>query len=81
MQNKPNFQKVQMVISLVNTRNYNNEQRTMNYSKQTQPNPILTRVTSHGARATTQKACTELVEVSNEKALWIEDRGGDEQFR
>jgi len=41
MQNKPNFQNFQMVISLVNTRNYNNEQRTMNYSKQTQSNPIL----------------------------------------
>ena len=41
MRNEPNFQNFQMVIRLVNTRNYNNEQRTMNYSKQTQSNPIL----------------------------------------
>jgi len=39
MQNKPNFQNVQMVVTAVYTMNYNNEQRTMNYAKQTQSNP------------------------------------------
>jgi len=38
-QYKPNSRKAQMVVSLVKTRNYNNEQRTMYYSKQTQSNP------------------------------------------
>jgi hypothetical protein len=41
MQNKPNFQKTEMVVNLVKTMTNNNEQRTMNYSKQTQSNPIL----------------------------------------
>ena len=41
MQNKPNFQNAQIVVSLVKTMNYNNKQRTMNYSKQSQSNPIL----------------------------------------
>jgi hypothetical protein len=36
LQNKPNFPHDQMAVSLVKTRNYNNEQRTMNYSKQSQ---------------------------------------------
>jgi hypothetical protein len=39
MQNKPNFQKPKMAVTLVKTMTYNNEQRTMNYSKQTQSNP------------------------------------------
>jgi len=39
MQNKPNFRNVQMAVSLVKTMTNNNEQRTMNYSKQTQSNP------------------------------------------
>ena len=30
-----------MVVTLVKSSNYNNEQRTMNYSKQTQTNPIF----------------------------------------
>jgi len=44
MQNKPNFRNVQMIVTLAKTRNYNNEQRTMYYSKQTQSNPILSAV-------------------------------------
>jgi len=31
MQNKPNFQNFQMFVKLVKSRNYNYEQRTMNY--------------------------------------------------
>ena len=60
MQNKPNFRKAEnfeMVVTLVKTSNYNNEQRTMNYElllKQTQTNPIYSKF-----------ACTEFVEVSN----------------
>jgi hypothetical protein len=41
MQNKPNFQKVKNIVTLVKTMTNNNEQPTMNYSKQTQTNPIL----------------------------------------
>jgi len=41
MQNKPNFQNVQMVVTAVYTTTNNNEQRTTNYSKQTQSHPIL----------------------------------------
>jgi len=40
MQNKPNFRNVQMAVNLVKTMTNNNELRTMNYSKQTQSNPI-----------------------------------------
>ena len=40
MQNKPNFRKVQIAVNLVKTMTNNNEPRTMNYSKQTQSNPI-----------------------------------------
>ena len=36
MQNKPNFRKAKMVVTAVYTMTNNNEQRTMNYSKQTQ---------------------------------------------
>ena len=43
MQNKPNFQNVQMAVSLIKTMTNNNEQRTMNYSKQSQSNPISNR--------------------------------------
>jgi len=40
-QNKPNFRKARMDVSLAITRNYNNEQRTMNdYAKQAKTNPI-----------------------------------------
>jgi len=40
-ENKPNQSqyKAKMKLSFSSTRNYNNEQRTMNYSKQTQSNP------------------------------------------
>ena len=41
MQNKPNFQNFQMVVNLAKTRNYNNEQRTMNYELLFKTNPIL----------------------------------------
>jgi hypothetical protein len=41
MQNKPNFQNVQMAITLVKTMTNSNEQPTTNYSKQTQSNPTL----------------------------------------
>ena len=40
MQNKPNFRYARMAVSLIKTMTNNNEQRTMNYSKQTQSNPI-----------------------------------------
>jgi len=40
MQNKPNFRYTEMPVSLINTMTNNNEQRTMNYSKRTQSNPI-----------------------------------------
>ena len=43
-----------MVVTLVITMTNNNEQRTTNYSKQTQSNPTCSEL-----------ACTELVEVSN----------------
>jgi hypothetical protein len=39
MQNKANFSKPKMVVTLVITMTNNNEQRTANYSKQTQSNP------------------------------------------
>ena len=38
-QNKPNFQKAKMLVTLALTMTNNNEQRTMNWSKQTQSNP------------------------------------------
>ncbi len=48
MQNKPNFQNVQMAVNAVMTMTNNNEPRTMNYAKQSQfipteggTNPIL----------------------------------------
>jgi hypothetical protein len=41
MQNKPNFQKSKMIVTSVTAMTTNNEQRTMNYLKQTQTNPIL----------------------------------------
>ena len=41
MQNKANFSKPKMVVTLVITMTNNNERRTTNYSKQTQTNPIL----------------------------------------
>ena len=41
MQNKPNFRKAKMTVTLVKTMTNNNEPRAMNYSKQTQSNPIL----------------------------------------
>jgi len=41
IQNKPNFRKAKMVVTAVYTMANNNEQRTVNYSKQTQSNPIL----------------------------------------
>jgi len=40
MQNKPNLLDNQMIATLVKTITNNNEQRTTNYSKQTQTNPI-----------------------------------------
>jgi hypothetical protein len=40
MQNKPNFSKPKMVVTAVYTMTNNNEQRTTNYSKQTQTKPI-----------------------------------------
>jgi hypothetical protein len=40
MQNKANLPKPKMVVTLVITVTNNNEQRTTNYSKQTQTNPI-----------------------------------------
>jgi hypothetical protein len=40
MQNKPNFQNTENVITSVITMTNNNEQRTTNYAKQTQSNPI-----------------------------------------
>jgi hypothetical protein len=40
MQNKANFSKPKMVVTLVITMTNNNEQRTTNYSKQTQTKPI-----------------------------------------
>jgi hypothetical protein len=45
MQNKPNFPKPKMVVTLVITVTNNNEQRTTNYSKQTQSNPIANQPT------------------------------------
>ena len=39
IQNKPNFSKPKMVVTLVITMTNNNEQRTMNCSKQTQTKP------------------------------------------
>jgi hypothetical protein len=39
MQNKPNFPKPKMTVTLVKTMTNNNEQRTMNHPKQTQSNP------------------------------------------
>jgi hypothetical protein len=41
MQNKPNSRKVKNALTLVIAMTNNNEQRTANYSKQTQSNPIL----------------------------------------
>jgi len=41
---KPIFRKVKNVVTLVITMTNNNEQRTTNYSKQTQSNPILSAV-------------------------------------
>ena len=40
MQNKPNFKNTKNVITPVITMTNNDEQRTTNYSKQTQSNPI-----------------------------------------
>jgi hypothetical protein len=40
MQNKPNFQNDKNALTLVITMTNNDEQRTMNYPKQTQSNPI-----------------------------------------
>ena len=40
MQNKPNFQNTKNAITSVITMTNNDEQRTMNYLKQTQSNPI-----------------------------------------
>jgi len=40
MQNKPNLLDAKMNVSSVSTKDYSNEQRTMNHSKQTQTNPI-----------------------------------------
>jgi hypothetical protein len=48
IQNKPNFSKPKMVVTLVITMTNNNEQRTTNYSKQTQSNPILPAILSGG---------------------------------
>jgi hypothetical protein len=52
MQNKANFSKPKMVVTAVYTMTNNNEQRTTNYSKQTQSNPI------YGERSRT--TCGEL---------------------
>jgi hypothetical protein len=40
MQNKPNFRKSQMNVSSALTKNYNNEQRTMNNERLRKSNPI-----------------------------------------
>ncbi len=40
MQNKPNFRKARMNVSLAITRNYNNEQRTMNNERLCKTKPI-----------------------------------------
>jgi hypothetical protein len=39
MQNKPNFRNAKMVVTAVYTTTNNNEQRTMNYRKQSQTKP------------------------------------------
>jgi len=62
MQNKPNFRNAQIVVNLVKTRNYNNEQRTMNYSKQTQSNPIYGEQTRPKCSRRGRTTCSELVE-------------------
>ena len=56
MQNKPNFRNAKNTITLVYTMTNNNEQRTMNYLKQTQSNPIL------GSDVFTNDFCTERIE-------------------
>jgi hypothetical protein len=57
MQNKPNFQNVQMAVNLVKTMTNNNEPRTMNYSKQTQSNPILSAEALAKADSKWRKPC------------------------
>jgi hypothetical protein len=44
MQNKPNFQNAKNTITSVITMSNNDEQRIMDYRKQTQSNPILVTV-------------------------------------
>jgi len=46
MQNKPNFSKSQVFITVVLTRNYNEKSTMDTWSKQTQTNPILSRAQS-----------------------------------
>src|SRR4030043_385816 len=41
MQNEPNFQKSQMFITLMKTRNYSEKMKLDTWSKRTQTNPIL----------------------------------------
>jgi len=50
----PISEKPKMVVTLVITMTNNNKQRTMNYSKQTQSNPILSAVLSGVALAKTE---------------------------
>ncbi len=46
-QYKPNFRKARMDVSLAITRNYNNEQRTMNYELLFKTNPIKPNLVRH----------------------------------
>jgi hypothetical protein len=46
MQNEPNFQNAEMIVTSVMAMTTNNEPRTMNYLKQTQTNPILSRLSA-----------------------------------
>ena len=79
MQNKPNFQKAKMVVTLVITMTNNNEQRTMNYSKQTQSNPILSRAQSRdlskqlSALGGFEKSAGFRIEIS--LLVFVEDNG------
>jgi len=59
MRNEPNFKKSQMVVTAVYTMTNNNEQRTTNYSKRTQSNPIYP---ERSRRIYGELACGELVE-------------------
>jgi hypothetical protein len=59
MQNKPNFPKSQMFITVISTMNYNEKLKLDTWSKQTQTKPIYSEPVEPTKPTCSELACTE----------------------